>query len=344
MATQVRIEEHSGSRRRFLALMGGASALAGGLSMLSACDDGVRGAEAVATPTPSASATTAAVPPSYTATDADWMTLSLQVHYLLAAYLQRGLDGSTISASLVGGSGSAGTVSGGRQASLTDPVVIATLREVTTATVARIAFLRRTLGNATSAQPAINIAGGQGSPFQAISVTAANAATATSFFDPYASDTDFLLGGVALFAVATSLSAYIAGMVSSTSRASFGAVSAAVAANDSALRNALFVRAAKESTTPPAGGQTTFARASTMSTARNSYDGPSNLDQNVGDFGGGGDFTANSAITDANGVQVRRSPEQALGVLYASSTSVSSGAFFPNGINGTIRVSGANAT
>lgn len=45
----------------------------------------------------------------------------------------------------------------------------------------------------------------------------------------------------------------------------------------------------------------------------------------------------------SNDIAMRRIPEQALGILYASAASVSSGAFFPAGVNGTIRVSGANS-
>lgn len=328
------------SRRRVLGLIGGASFAVGGLSLLSACNDDVVGAESVPTPTPTA---TGAPPPAYTATDADRLNFTLQLHYLLAAYLQRSLDGTTILVSLTGGSGTQGQVAGGRAAALSDTGLIAMVREVNGATIARIGTLRRVLGNAVTAQPAINISGGQGSAFQLIAqYNAPNGTPPAVAYDPYASDKDFLLGAVALFAVTTSATARVAGMMGTDLRALIGALSAGVAANDSIVRNALFVLADLEPLTPPAGQKILFTRASEMSDGRDQFDGPSDLDQNIGGFSGKTDVYANIGVNDPNSVQVRRTPEQALAVLYTSTNAVSSGGFFPAGVNGTIRYSGVN--
>ena len=333
------VEGAEPTRRHFFRMAAGTSVLVGGLASLSACQDDIRDSTSVTSPTPSASPTVA-VPPAYSASDNDRLNFSLQVHYLLAAYLLRSLDGSLLSSSLTTGSGTAGTVSGGRAVGFTDPYLTSQVREVAEATVARIGFLRRTLGSAVTAQPALNIAGGQSSPFQ---LTASSDTAATVFFDPYASENDFLLGAVALFAVATSVNPFLAWQMAQGLRGSFNALSAGTAASDAIVRTALYRRASLDNRTPPTGQQTLFTRANEMSAARNRLDGPLDFDQGIGGFAGTTGFSANLTISDGNWIQVRRSPEQALGVLYASATSVSVGGFYPAGMNGVIKVSGANA-
>jgi hypothetical protein len=332
------------TRRGFLRLCGQASATAGGLTLLAACNDDVVGAEHV--PAPQASATApATTPAAYSASDADRLNFGLQLQYLLAAYLQRSLDGTTLDGTaLTAGTGTRGTVSGGRAVSFSDATLKASVREVTTATVARIGFLRRTLGSAATAQPAINIAGGQGSPFQAITLVAGpQDQPPTIYFDPYASEEDFLLGATALFAVASTATTDLTRAVGATLRAGMGAFVAGVVAGDSILRNALFARANLQPTKLPDNSPTLFARAAQMSDTRNYFDGPRSLDQYLGRFVNKDGIASNIMFKDSNWIMIRRTPEQALNVLYASQTSVASGAFFPAGVNGTIRSSGANS-
>lgn len=346
MGMNVKGTDVSETRRRVLGLIGGASVAAGGLALLSGCNDEIRDATSVPAPTPTATATaTAAVPGAYTATSADWLNFTLQLHYLLAAYLQRSLDGTTLSASLTSGSGAAGQVKGGQAVAFSDPALKTLVREVCGATVARVGLLRRALGSAVTAQPSIDISGGQGSAFQAIAAySGPNAQAPASTFNPYASEKDFLLGAVALFAVATSAITRVAAVAGGDVSASLGTLSAGVAANDSTVRNALFYRADLEPLKPAAGETSLFDRANAMSGGRDQFDGPSTLDRGVGNFSGKNAVTSNITIKDANWIQIRRTPEQALGVLYASATSVPSGGFFPAGVNGTIHVSGANIT
>lgn len=332
------------SRRRFLHLFGSTAVTVSALSALSACEsDGVVGAERVPVPTSTPTPTGTGVPNGYTATDADRLNFMLQMHYLVAAYVQRGLTGGTIAASLTGGGGTAGTVTGGRMVTFADPVLLASLREVQGDVVNRIGFLRRSLGSAVLAQPAINIAGGQGSPFQAIArPNTANATPPTTFFDPYASENDFLLGAVALSAIAKSAVVALSALMTETSRATLLRFAGGVSATDAIIRNALFVRADALAATPVAGQESLFNRADVMRQGRDQYDGPTGLDQNLG-AGDATSVSANITMSDAQGLALRRTPERALGVLYASAASVSAGAFFPAGINGVIRQSGANA-
>lgn len=343
------IQEHpadagaqGGTRRHFIRMLGGASAVAGGLTLLSACkDDGVVGAEAVPTPTPTS--TTGTLPPTYTPTDNDRLNFALQLHYLLSAYFHRAVDGTMLATSLTTGAGNAGTISGGRQVAFTDPMLLAMMREVKTATDARLGYLRRTLGSVVTAQPAINIGGGQGSPFEAIARSVRGTPPAvTSFFDPYASENDFLLGAVALFSVATQAISDLTWYVATALAPGMAALAGGVASSDTIVRNSLFVRADQGVRNPATGETNLFNRANDMAGGRDQFDGPRGLDQGIGGFVNEDWVGSNIDIIGPNDIAMRRTPEQALGVLYASAASTSSGAFFPAGVNGTIRVSGAN--
>lgn len=337
-------ELQPGTRRQFFRMMGGASAVASGLALLSACkDDGVVGSEAVATPTPTAGSTSAALPPTYTATDNDRLNFALQLHYLLSAYLHRGIAGNTLAAGLTAGAGTAGSVSGGRQVMFADRMMLSMMQEVMNATDGRVAYLRRTLGSAVTAQPAINIAGGQGSPFQAIARSVRGTPTPpTTFFDPYASENDFLLGATALFAVAAQATYDLTWYVAANLTAGMSALANGLASSDAIVRNSLFIRADQDTRNPPTGQTNLFNRANDMAAGRDQYDGPRGSDQGIGGFVNEDWVGANIDVIGANDIFMRRTPEQALGILYASATSVSSGAFFPAGVNGTIRISGAN--
>jgi hypothetical protein len=337
-------ESQPGTRRNFFRMMGGVSAVASGLALLSACkDDDVVGSEAVVTPTPTSSPTSGALPPPYTANDNDRLNFALQLHYLLSAYLHRGIAGNTLTAGLTTGAGTVGSVSGGRQVMFADRMMLSMMQEVMTATDGRIAYLRRTLGAAVTAQPAINIAGGQGSPFQAIARSVRGTPTApTTFFDPYASENDFLLGATALFAVVSQATYDLTWYVAANLTAGMSAMANGLASSDAIVRNSLFIRADQDTRNPAAGETNLFNRANDMAGGRDQYDGPREMDQGIGGFANADWVSANVDVVGGNDILMRRTPEQALGILYASAASASSGAFFPAGVNGTIRISGAN--
>ncbi|WP_343528414.1 ferritin-like domain-containing protein [Sphingomonas sp.] len=330
------------TRRQMIRWFGTASAMAGGLALLEGCNDDVVGSENVKTPTPTASATaTPTAPPSYTATDNDRLNFMLQLHYLYGAYLVRGLNGTTLPAALITGSGTTGSVSGGQMVTFTDSGTRAMVNEVTNAVLGRIGFLRRTLGSAVTAQPALNIAGGQNGPFDAIARVPSTTAP-TSFFNPYSSQDEFLLGAVALSAVTMTASTDQCYQVSASMAAAMGAFAAGIGASDGVIRNALYQRSMLQSRSLPAT-EILFERSWRMAEARNRLDGPRDLDHGIGWFDGDADFGSRIPLRDgANWIALRRTPEEALGILYASGTSVSSGGFFPSGLNGLIKTSGIN--
>lgn len=330
------IEGCSPTRRRFLRLVGAASATAGGLAFLSACqNDDIADAKSVPTPTPTASGSPV-VPPAYTATDADRLNFALQLHYLLAAYLHRGIDGGTLAAGLATGAGKAGAVSGGRQVSLSAPTLEA-LREVSSGFDARIALLRQTLGSAVTAQPAINIAGGQGSPFAATAQRQTDAAPAV-YYDPWRSETDYMLGLVGLSLVNTQATNDLGWYMGASYKPMMAALVCGVAGSDAIVRNVLYVMADLDSRNPVSGQMSLFQRSDKMAEGRDQYDGPKDNDQGIGNTD-----SSNVSVVGSGEIPTRKTPEMTLGILYTSQASISSGGFFPAGMNGTIHISGANS-
>lgn len=209
-----------------------------------------------------------------------------------------------------------------------DETEAAAMREIAYDVQSQIERLRAILGGAVTARPATTIAGGAGGPFQAIaSVTAF---PATSPFDPFASSELYLVAAVALTSVRASMFTDVVRLM--TDRTNIGIVagmSAIASQHDAIVRQALWLRGRSQSAL--------FGRIDRMSDARDRFDGVRDLDQGVGGMNG-----TNFVVTDAEGVSLRRTPEQALNILYASQSAVSAGGFFPAGVNGVIRFSGAS--
>ena len=84
--------------------------------------------------------------------------------------------------------------------------------------------------------------------------------------------------------------------------------------------------------------------AQQISDARDSLDGTSDLDQGVGGTNIGVLATGVSNIvpTDNNAIAFSRTPQQVLNIVYLNRASVTSGGFFPAGVNGSFTASGAN--
>jgi hypothetical protein len=75
-----------------------------------------------------------------------------------------------------------------------------------------------------------------------------------------------------------------------------------------------------------------------ISNARDSLDGNSDLDQGIRPING----MSNIAPLDENGLAFSRSAGQVLNIVYLNRMAVTGGGFFPNGVNGTLRMSAAN--
>jgi len=317
-------------RRRFLTLATSGAATIGGLGLLSACG-GNKGSTGTTptptpTPTPTASSTTAQI-------DIDVLNFALNLEYLEAQFYQYAVYGTGLPGSqTVGGAGAAaGTVTGGRQVTFTDPVVAQYAREIAQDEAAHVNYLRTALGSAAVAMPSLNIDGSATGAFTAAAL-AAGVITSGQTFDPYASDENFLLGafifedvGVSAYKGATPL------ITNTTYLGAAAGILAAEAYHAGLVRTALY---AKGLATP-----SLRTNAGKISDARDSLDGTSDDDQGIT----GDATTSNIVPANLDGIAYSRTTGQVLNIAYLSKAAVSSGGFFPAGLNGNIKTSTAQA-
>lgn len=328
-------------RRALIARFAGL-AMVGGTTALAACGD-----DSSPSPTPTASPAAAPTPlptavpgPAYNATDADRLNFLLQIHYLGAAYFSQTMLGRPVSATLTSGTGVAGIVSGSRSVTLASDVLAAAMREMAYGVVARIAGLRAQLGTAATAQPAIDLSVGLAGPFTTLSpvppVPAGSPAgtppPAKPAFDPYASDINFLLGAwIFSGVITTAIQGMIPEMTSTASKDFAASILTSAAKSDSILRYELWARNLAQNPQPNPSLDSVIVG---WSNVRDALIGNRDKDRPVG-------RTAPSIAADDRSVSIFRTPEQVLNIFYCVSTAQPQGGFFPAGVNGVIRYSGA---
>ena len=156
-------------------------------------------------------------------------------------------------------------------------------------------------------------------------------------YDPSPTDTKELVRNILLATetfVSVQASVYAAMLPSMTTEVTLpmmASMAASAASNATTIRSMLYELAQSS----PA----LLTKVDRLAAWRDRIDGSATTDVGLSPVDG----TARTAITDATGVYVGRTPQQALNVLFMSADSVSQGGFFPNGINGTIvRSSKAN--
>jgi hypothetical protein len=332
-----RAETQRLARRNFIRLCGGAAAMSGGLSLLAACDDDDEDDDVITTPTPTS-----------TASDQDLAVLSfaLQLEYLEGNYYSYATSGNSIPAALQTGIGTQGAVVTGsgagaaRAVAFTDPVVQQYAREIAADEIAHITFLRTALGAAAPAQPAINLSG-SASVTLASGATAVGAFTAAAraagvigpaeIFDPFANDTNFLIGSYLLTDVGVSAYRGSARLITNKTflEASAG-ILATEAYHDGVIRASLFNLGLAM--------PVLFTNIQRISDTRDSLDGSTETDQGIGTAA-----APNLVPTDANGLVLGRSATQVLNVVYQTAAAgATGGGFFPVGVNGSIRTTTAN--
>ncbi|UYY58930.1 ferritin-like domain-containing protein [Sphingomonas sp. S2-65] len=301
-------------RRDFFRAFGLATALGGGLSLIG----GNRTAEAQT-----------AVP-----TDVDVLNFALNLEYLEANFYSIAVLGETLPANLQGGTGVPGAATGGKQVTFTDSVVAQLAREITLNERAHVAFVRGQLGTSAIAQPAIDLSVSPTSAFSTAARSAGLIGPGESF-DPYANEENFLLAAFLLEDVGVTAYKGAAPLLTNKTFIDASAGILAVEAYHSAmLRTSIHM---KGMATPA-----TFDKSEAISNARDALDGPGDLDQGVKPTGSGDTLTSNIAPTDANGITFSRTTGQVLNIAYLTRTSTDRGGFFPNGVNGNIRVSAAS--
>ena len=294
-----------------------------GAAALSACGGGDDDDDVVVTPTPTPGQAAANA-------DADILNFALNLEYLEAQFYSFAVSGSGLAASNLGGTGTQGAVTGGRRVAFTDPVVAQYAAEIAADEVAHVQFLRRQLSASAVAQPAIDIGADPNGAFSS-AARAAGLVGAGQAFDPYANDENFLLGAFIFEDVG--VTAYKGAAPLITSKVFLEAAAGILAAeayHAGLIRTVLY----RKGIQTPALTDATEA----ISTARDSLDGATDLDQGVRAIGS----ASNIVPTDASGLAFSRSAGQVLNIAYLNRMAVERGGFFPAGVNGNIKLSAAS--
>ncbi len=325
------VEGRRTERRAFLRTASASVVAVGGLAALAACNDDD---DPMPTPTPSPTPTPTPTPTATANADVDILNFALQLEYLEAQFYSYAVNGTGLDASLLAGTGTQGAVvtggtAGPRQVAFTDPVIAAYAREIAIDEINHVRFLRTALGSAAAAQPAINISGDATGSFTA-AARAAGVVPATGTFDPYASENNFLLGAFIFEDVGVTAYKGASPLITSPVFLSAAAGILAVEAYHAGIVRTVLYRRGID--TPAL-----LTSAQQISDARDSLDGASDLDQGIGTA-----TTANLVPTDANALAFSRSSGQVLNVVFLNRAAVTSGGFFPNGVNGNLRTSAAS--
>lgn len=256
---------------------------------------------------------------STTVTDVDILNFALNLEYLEAQYYTLATQGQTIDqvgVGITGPSGSAGgtvTVKANAQVPFQTPLLQQYAMETAMEERNHVTFLRSALGAAAVAQPNIDLQ----NSFNAL----AQAAGLGSSFDPFANETNFLLGAFIFEDVGVTAYHGAAGLISDKTYLDKAAGILAVEAyHAGSIRTRIF-----------AAGTAAQQAASKIAAARASLDGTGNDDIGVGVSNG----AATIVNADSNAIAFSRTTAQVLKIVYGGGSA--SGAFFPNGLNGTIK-------
>ena len=325
-------ERRRAERRRFIKMAGASVAAAGSLSVLSACGDDSVGSPIAPTPTPTATSTAASA-------DMDILNFALNLEYLEGNYYSFAAFGQGPNSTLLTGTGNQGAVTGGRKVAFADATVASYAREIAQDEIAHILFLRGQLSSAAVAQPAINIDGGTTGAFT-IAARAAGVVGPTGTFDPYASDDNWLLGGMLLTDVGVTAYKGSAALINSSVIVDAAAGILATEAYHSGLIRTLLYRRGIAMPT-----DRTYSEQ--ISNARDSLDGASDDDQGVTNpntvTANGTTYPSSNIVpSDNNGIIFGRTAANVLNIAYLTKSAATSGGFFPSGVNGNIRASNAN--
>lgn len=293
---QSMIEERRASRRR--AMMLGGAALAG-LALT--------GRSALA----------------QTVTDADILNFALNLEFLEAQYYTLATTGSTIDVaagiSTKSGSGSAGgtvTVKMNPKVTFTDSSTQDFATEIAMDEQNHVKFLQSNLGTAAVAMPNIDLL----NSFNAL----AQAAGLGSSFDPFANQTNFLLGAFIFEDVGVTAYQGAAGLISDKTYLDKAVGIHNVEAYHAAgIRTRLFQ-----------AGTAAQSASQAIAMTRAKLDGSNNDDIGVG--------VTNGAATivdtpDTTAQTIGRTTSQVLSIVYGGGAAGTGGAFFPNAMNGTIK-------
>ncbi|MBA8795401.1 hypothetical protein FHX74_003037 [Friedmanniella endophytica] len=249
--------------------------------------------------------------------DSAVLNFALNLEYLEAQFYQMAHYGHGLPSSLTDGKGTRGGVTGGHKVPFKSKYLMQLSREIAIDELRHVEFLRKALGSAKVAQPAINLK----SSFTA-AARAAGLIGANQTFDPFANERNFLLGAFIFEDVGVTAYKGAAPLINNKTYLEAAAGILAVEAyHAGAVRGQIDVLGLD-------------AAADKISNARDSLDGKSDLDQGPTMKG-----KVNVTPVDGNGIAYSRTPGQVLNIVYLNPGAVKKGGFFPNGVNGAVNTS-----
>ncbi|MGT2426199.1 ferritin-like domain-containing protein [Amnibacterium kyonggiense] len=285
---------------------------------------GIAGAGASAAVLGSAGAAVAAPAATGGIDDGAILNFALNLEYLEAEFYLRAATGQGLPDSYTTGTCERGAVHGGHAVPFKTRAIKNYAREIATDEKDHVAFLRKALGNAKVSRPAIDFK----ASFTA-AATAAGVIKAGQTFDPFASETNFLLGAFLFEDVGVTAYKGAAPLISSKTYLDAAAGILAVEAYHAGIiRSTLYAEGYLD--------PSIYGVVDKLSNARDLLDGPGDDDQGIGNRA-----YANLVPTDGNSIAFSRTPGAVLDIVYLnlSGKPVSKGGFYPKGVNGTIRVS-----
>jgi hypothetical protein len=257
-----------------------------------------------------------------TVTDNDILNFALNLEYLEAEFYTLATTGMTLSQAGVAttsGSGTAAgtvTVKANPMVPFTTPFLQQFANEVAKDEQNHVNFLRTALGTAAVGEPNIDLL----NSFNALAMAAGLGAT----FDPFASETNFLLGAFIFEDVGVTAYQGAAGLISSKTY-----LDKAVGIHGVEAYHAASIR-----TRIYQAGATAQQASQAIAATRAKLDGTNNDDIGVGTGTNGA-----STIVDANAnaMTYARTTSQVLSIVYGGGAAGTGGAFYPNAMNGTIK-------
>ena len=253
-------------------------------------------------------------------TDTDILNFALNLEFLEAEYYTLGTTGRTLESFGIRTSGASGAAGGlnvksNPQVPFATPATRAFFEEVAADERAHIQFLQQVLGGSAIARPAIDYTGGFN--------TAAQLAGIGSSFDPFADEVSFTLGAYTFSDVSVTALKGASPLISSPDILDSAAgLLGTEGYHVGGIRLKVYQ-----------AGPTAQANSQKISALRDTGDNPRGKDIGVGVSG------LNLINADSNAIVFSRNTSEVIHIAYLNpAPGVTGGGFFPNGLNGTIRV------
>jgi hypothetical protein len=242
------------------------------------------------------------------------LNFALNLEYLEAEFYNIAAFGTGLSNKLTGGKGKKGGVVGGSAVPFKTQAIANYAREIAIDELDHVKFLRKALGSAKVARPAIDLQ----NSFTA-AATAAGLIQPGQTFNPFLDEDSFLLAAFIFEDVGVTAYKGAAPLITNKTYLEAAAGILAVEAYHAGIvRTALYQKGLYEA-------------AQKISDARDSLDGKKDDDQGIGNA-----QVANLVPTDKNGIAYSRDPFAVHNIAYLTTKAKGRGGFFPKGTNGEL--------